>query len=585
MAEETRIVIDMALLLLISGVCSLVFVKIRLPPILGYLTAGIILGPTILPQLWVQENTVSLLSSIGIVMLIFYIGMETDMTRMKKTGLKLIFIVCFQMPIVLAAGYLIGILLGMSFVQSIFLGAIISGTSTAVVVSVLKEAKHIDAATASAIVTITIFEDVGQVTILTLAAPLLAGNAPALGSTVNMVMGLILFIGLTIVIGVALIPRVINYIGNRYSAEILLVVSVGLCFAMASVSTTLGLSIAIGAFIMGMLISLSKYRNDMSTKVAPIKELFMAVFFISVGLQISPALIIKSFGLAIIIAAVFIVSKIASVWLGCYLAHMTARESLLIGTSLVAMGEFAFIIGKLALDAGAVTEDFYSAVIGAALITMVALPLLTKAQPRIFDALNVHLPKGLRAALARIDHVRATAMIRMHSWSPERETVRKGVFLIFVDCLVIFMVMLVFNAFGSVRGSFEDAASRLHLLSQELLMLLLVVVVSPVIHNIHYHVKTIANALTILAMQSPKYAAGNKKHIYSIFANLGNIAAFTIILALILPFIPENTFISAIGLAIVVVSAVVVAYLAWDTMRRGYDRFHTRFEGSGQAAK
>ena len=207
MSEEIRIVIDMTLLLLISGICSIVFAKIHMPPILGYLTAGIILGPTMLPELWVEGSTVALLSSIGIVLLMFYIGLETDMTKMKKNGSKLVFIVALQMPIVVAVGYLLGISLGYDFVQSIFLGAIISGTSTAVVVGVLKGAKHIDAETAKMIVTITIFEDVGQVIILTMAAPLLAGDSPALGSTVYMIMGLILFIGFTIIFGMALVPR------------------------------------------------------------------------------------------------------------------------------------------------------------------------------------------------------------------------------------------------------------------------------------------------------------------------------------------------------------------------------------------
>lgn len=194
-------------------------------------------------------------------------------------------------------------------------------------VGVLKESKHINAETAKMIVTITIFEDVGHVITLTMAAPLLAGDSPALGSTVYMIMGLILFIGLSIVIGMALVPRLLNYIGKRYSAEILLIISVRLCFAMATISTSIGLSIAIGAFIMGMMISLSTYSHQIANKVEPVKELFMAVFFISIGLLISPAQIIDSIGLAIIIAAVFIASKIGSVWLGCFLTNMAARRA------------------------------------------------------------------------------------------------------------------------------------------------------------------------------------------------------------------------------------------------------------------
>lgn len=312
MAEETRVVIDLALLLLISGGLSIVFNKIKMPPILGYLSAGIVLGPTMMPSLWVEGNTVSLLSDIGIVLLMFYIGLETDIRKLRATGSKLLFIVCLQMPIVVAAGYLTGVLLGMNTLQAIFLGAIISGTSTAVVVGVLKETDHIDKGMARSIITITIFEDVGQVLILTMAAPLLAGDSPALGSTVNMVLGLILFIGLSVVFGMALVPRALDHIGRRYSSEILLIVGVGLCFAMAAISQEMGLSIAIGAFIMGMMISLSKFSHKMVHNVEPVKDLFMAVFFISIGLQITPQLILENIVLAAIIAIVFPISKIST---------------------------------------------------------------------------------------------------------------------------------------------------------------------------------------------------------------------------------------------------------------------------------
>ena len=141
--SEVRIIIDMAILLLISGVFAVIFAKIRMPPILGYICAGIIIGPTMFPDLWVEGETVALLSSLGIVLLLFYIGLETDLSKLKSTGMKILVIVLVQMPFMVAIGYLLGILLGMNFVQSIFLGAIISGTSTAVVTGILKAAKHL----------------------------------------------------------------------------------------------------------------------------------------------------------------------------------------------------------------------------------------------------------------------------------------------------------------------------------------------------------------------------------------------------------------------------------------------------------
>ncbi len=572
MAEVTRVVIDLALLLMLAGGLSIIFTKIKMPPIIGYLAAGIVLGPTMLPMLWVEGNTVALLSDIGIVLLMFYIGLETDIRKLRATGSKLLFVVCLQMPIVVAAGYLTGILLGMNTLQAIFLGAIISGTSTAVVVGVLKETKHIDREMAKSIITITIFEDVGQVLILTMAAPLLAGDSPALGSTIAMIIGLILFIGLSVVFGMALVPRIMDHIGRRYSGEILLIVGVGLCFTMAAISQEMGLSIAIGAFIMGMMISISKFSHKMVLNVEPVKDLFMAVFFISIGMQISPQLIVQNIVLASIIAIVFALSKVSTVWLGCYIANMTARDSFLVATSLVAMGEFAFIIAKTAFDAGAVGQDYYSAVIGGALMTMIIMPVIAKNQPRLFDSLVRLVPERVRCALGRIDDVHAAASNGSRASHPARGEIRRRLGLIFVDVMVIVAVMITFTVVFDLTETFANTASGLNLLPQELVLLLLLVILAPIVYNMYSHVKHIAKSLTALVMDSPKETRASERTVYLMFANLGTVAMILLILVIIVPFLPQLLF-GTVWTIAVGAAAVVIVYLSWNTVRQGYTRF------------
>jgi CPA2 family monovalent cation:H+ antiporter-2 len=260
--------------------------------------------------------------------------------------------------------------------------------------------------------------------------------------------------------------------------------------------------------------------------------------------------------------------------LGCSLVNMSAHRSFLIATSLVAMGEFAFIIAKLALDAGIVGQDYYSAVIGAALITMVVMPLLTRAQPGIFHAVATHIPKSLKSALSRIDHIRSTAAHHMQSSMHSGKEIKKGVALIFIDCMIIIALMIVFNTFGEIQNKFQDTAMSLHILPQELLLLLLILVMSPAIHNIHFHVKKIAASLTSLVMESPRYAKNSQEHIYTIFSNIGHTTMFIMLLVMIVPFIPENTMIGPIGLTIMVVSSMVILYVAWGTISRSKDRIH-----------
>ena len=393
---------------------------------------------------------------------------------------------------------------------------------------------------ASMIIGITVFEDVGQVIILTLAAPLLAGDTPALGSTVNMVIGLMVFFGLAIMLGMAVLPRLLDHIGNKYSFEILFVITVGLCFTMALIPSSLGLSIAIGAFLMGLIVSRSFFSTDMLSKVVPIKELFMAVFFISIGLQIDPELIWENIWLVVIIASTFIFAKVLSVFLACYVSNISARDSFIIATSLVAMGEFAFIISKIALDAGVVTEDFYSAVIGAALITMVALPLLSKVQLRAFNGMVRAIPDGTRSALVRIDGIRANAVSRSEVTKPMRRKVQKEMLIIFLNYLAVIIILLGFQLLTEINEWIMDLAEVYHVLPDLLILFFMFLAIAPAVVNIYRHVRKISDLMTTLVMSSNKYSEKNRNNVRRIFINLGEIAMLVLLAFLGFRFIPQD---------------------------------------------
>lgn len=576
-------IVDMTLLMVIAGLCSLVFAKIKMPPILGYLTAGIILGPTMFPQLWVEQTTVMVLSNIGIVLLMFWIGLEQSAAKLKRIGSRLILIVTLEMTMMVIIGYLVGTALGFDTVKSIFLGAILSGTSTAVVVSVLHGRKVIDGEQASIIIGITVFEDVGQVIILTLAAPLLAGDAPALGSTINMIIGLAIFFGLTIMLGMAVIPRVMDHLGKRYPSEILFVIAVGMCFTLALISSSLGLSIAIGAFLMGLIISLSLYSDDIMSKVVPVKELFMAVFFISIGLQIDPRMIFDNIWLVLIIAFVFMAAKTVSVGLTTYLFGHSARDSVIVATGLLAMGEFAFIISKVALDAGVLTPQLYSSVIGAALLTMVALPLISKTGDRPFRLLVRLVPKRVRPALARIDAVKSAASIRSSATAKDRKKLSRELTFIFLDYLVIVLILLMFNLLSQIDQAAGSVADFLGVLPEAVILFFMILAITPAVVHIYVHLKRISSSLTDMALKNANYAEGSRNHIYHVFIDIGRIAMFTLIVLLISPFVPPTLRDSPWMFMAVVVIAVVVAYLARDALHNTYDRFFGMVTGSSHS--
>lgn len=582
MDAELRIVLDMTLLMVISGLCSLLFARIRMPPILGYLTAGIILGPTMFPQLWVEQTTVMVLSNIGIVMLMFWIGLEQSASKLKRVGSRLILIVTLEMTLVVIIGYLGGMAMGLGSTASIFLGAIISGTSTAVVVGVLQSIKTIDGEQATVIMSITVFEDVGQVIILSMAAPLLAGDSPALGSTINMVIGLVIFFGLSIMIGLAFIPRIMDRIGDRYPSEMVFIVAVGLAFTMALLSSSVGLSIAIGPFLMGLIVSMSLYSERIKAKVIPVKELFMAVFFISIGLQIDPRMMIANLPLVVAIAALFIFGKFVAVGVATYMFGYRARDSFVISISLLAMGEFAFIISKIALDAGLLSQELYSSVIGAALITMVTLPLSSKFQGQIYSGIVRVTPTKIRSALTRMDSVRAAATANNVMMSDDRRRLAGHLTRIFVDYLYIVLVLLVFNLVSGVGAAIEEAAGALGVLPGAALLFIMLLAISPAVVSIYIHLKKLSAALTDMAMRSNRIAEGSRRNVYRMFIDLNEIVMFISILALIIPFVPSGLVSAPLLFLAIVVAVAVVAILAWDALKNSYVRFLGIVTGNGR---
>ncbi|HXZ24526.1 MAG TPA: cation:proton antiporter, partial [Methanomassiliicoccales archaeon] len=394
MDNTTQMLLGMAMIMIIAGISSVVFTKLRFPAVIGYLAAGMVLGPRGLGSVFqIDMNIVNFLADLGIVLLMFSIGLEFNFTKLRRIGGFAMLAGTIEVLITLTIGYSLGIALGYPFVESVFLGAIMSISSTAVILSVLGGMGKLKDDFVQPMIGILIVEDIAAVVLLTLTSPLLSGQVPQLSDAIDILIVIALFVAFSLVLGVALIPRLVDRVARGYSSETLMLVALGLGFSMALVAAAIGLSVAIGAFVMGVILGHADSCCRIEEKVRPIKEMFLAVFFVSIGLLIQPNLVILNIIPAIIIALVFIAAKTFSVTFAGYIANLPARTSFLLGASVVAMGEFSFVIAKQGVAAGAVTDAFYSAVVGAALITMVLLPISAKNGGRAFDGLAKRAPK------------------------------------------------------------------------------------------------------------------------------------------------------------------------------------------------
>lgn len=454
--SESALILTMMVLMLLAGVCAVIFHFIKLPPIIGYLLAGILIinvfnmkdNPSF------SQDAVIIFKNLGLVMLMFGIGTELSIDKIRKTGKFAVIVAVIQLPLMVLSGYVFGILLfGLNAVGAITLGAVISGSSTAVVAAVLSTQKRISKENAETLILVTVVEDIGQVIILSMVTPLFIGGNMGATDMIALIIKIVLFMAIAIFIGIKFVPRFLNWIGEKTSGEILLIFSIGLCFAMAWLSTFIGMSMAIGAFLMGMIVSQCKFSHQLQIKTEPMKQLFMAVFFISIGMEVTFSGFVSSLPMAIGIFLVFMISKFVTVFLGYFVGGKNFELSFVSSVSLMAMGEFAFIISSEAYSKGAVDNGFYSAVIGAALMSMVALPIISKKMYTVVD--KVHASDGkLKTLGLRAYSVRDDIKQKVDSSPSMGAIISKSLKKTYVCFLLIIVIEIVFSALAPQLNSF-----------------------------------------------------------------------------------------------------------------------------------
>ncbi|MCQ2079618.1 MAG: cation:proton antiporter [archaeon] len=447
----------MALLLLIGGICSIIFKRLKMPAAIGYIVSGIILhscgmqGPD-------TDNIVKFLSDCGLVLMMFCIGMELNLKKLRKMGSFATMVVMIQVPIMLAGGYLGGTLLGLNALQAIVFGAIISGSSTAVITIVLAEQNRISRMDVETLVLVTVIEDIAQVLIMSAVSPLMQGQEMEITGIIWMLVIVLVFMVAAIGIGMLFIPRLLDYVSEKYADEILLIISLGLCFGLAFLSVKIGMSMAIGAFMMGVIVSQSKQNKRIGHEVEPMKNVFMMMFFVSIGLLINPMDLVNNIPLILAIYLIYFILKAGSVILAYFIGNKPMRLSFYCSISLVAMGEFAFIISKEAYEAGIMSQEFYTSIIGAALISMIFLPLINRKAEAICDFVQVKTPQPIVNGFLRMESIRSSYYTKMSLATKETmRNFRSRLAYAYVNLIIIILIQIIFYAGTPTVTEFIDA--------------------------------------------------------------------------------------------------------------------------------
>lgn len=377
---------------MVAGIATYIFHKIKQPLILGYLIAGIIIGPYLLPfNIIRQPGVESAFAELGVLVLLFAIGLEFPLSKLLKIGLKTYAVISvIEIALMFALSFFVGFLMKWSMMDSLFLSAALASSSTVVIAKVLTDMKKLKDVSATVMMGVLVVEDLAVVLILSIITSV-AGSSSFTGLDLTWTIGkIVLFIAGTLVIGFLTIPRIIDRINHPEEGEcqvehdeVLVLVSLGFALGLSIVADYIGLSMAIGAFLMGVLIANSKSAGRIVYLSHRIKELFGALFFVSIGMHIDVTLF-KSFIIpALVVIVVMLIGKIIGCGLGTRLMGYNLSTALKVGFGMGQIGEFALIVAKAGQDLGVVSDFMFPTVGIAVAVTAFLTPYLIKASYRI----------------------------------------------------------------------------------------------------------------------------------------------------------------------------------------------------------
>lgn len=411
MAVEVAAVI--AVLVAVSAAVAALFRYIRQPVVLGYVIAGVLLSMVSVPLLGVITGPPGVtpvlvadvaggIASLGIVLLLFTIGLEFNLRRLRSAGLRLVLIGSVEMLVVIAAGYWLGVALGLSNLQAGFLGAAIGAASTTVIVKVLQEEGRAGSEEASLVIGILIVEDLIVVIMLTVLAGFQSQGAVPFVSVAVVVLKIGVFMAASIALGLLLVPRLVDRIAALGVPEVLMMAGLGLGFTMALFSLSLGLSEALGAFVMGLIVGEAKSAEKVRDSVWSVRDLFVAMFFVGVGMLIDFGAIghVGWLLAGLVVAAVFIVAKFGAVVWSALLGGTEVQVALKAGLTMLALGEFSLVVAKLAVDSnvfpGTAGGGFLWIMLLASLVTTTVASQVIRRAQRIDAAISLRLPEHVR---------------------------------------------------------------------------------------------------------------------------------------------------------------------------------------------
>lgn len=400
-SQTNGLIADLAWILLLGALVTLLFKKLKQPVVLGYIIAGFLASPKFeyLPSISNLDN-INFWADLGIVVLMFSIGLEFSFRKLMKSGSSSVITALIIITGMTFAGYGVGYILHLNSINRIFLGGMISMSSTTIIMKALSDLGLRQRKFAQLVLAVLIIEDLFAVLMLVLLSSLAMGNVQ--GTELLMSIGkLVFFLIIWFVVGVYIFPTFFVKARSYLNDETLLIVAMGLCFSMAVFSVICGFSLELGAFVMGSILAGTVAAERIDRVIAPVKNLFGSVFFISVGMMVDPHVLVTYWWQILLLATVVIAGMIIFGTLGMLATGQTLRVAIESGFTLTQIGEFSFIIASLGMGLGVLDATLYPIIVAVSVLTIFTTPYFIKMSDGAATFVENHLPGSMRFLIDR----------------------------------------------------------------------------------------------------------------------------------------------------------------------------------------
>ena len=551
---------DLALILITAGITTVIFKWLKQPLVLGYIVAGFLIGPhfTYFPVVG-DTTSVSTWSEIGMVFLLFAIGLEFSFKKLKKVGGPGAIMVLTELIIMFTTGFFVGKLFGWQRMNCIFLGCMLSISSTSIIVKAFDDLKLKNEKFTADVIGALVVEDLVAVILMVILSTLSVGNTFDGGELVLSMIKLAFFLIIWFVFGIYLIPSFLRLIRKFMTEETLVIIAIGLCFMMVMLANYAGFSSALGAFVMGSILAETLEADIIHKLVTPIKNLFAAIFFVSVGMLVDPKILVEYTWPVVIIALTVMIVKTLSATFGMLISGRDIHTSLKAGFCFCQIGEFSFIIASLGLSFKVIDEYLYPIIVTVSIVTTFFTPYIIRLANPLYNWLNPRIPEKWKQAMT--NYSQGFKVSDSTTLTFKTFVINQFKNMVIYGCIIFALAIICYSAIGpfiirNIHGLWGGVTS----------IAVTLAVVSPFIWAMAFKYR--------ISLTNSRLITKNifERHVIVFIFILRYIIAITVITNILRHFISFNFF-AAVGIAIGI--SIILAFS--NGIMKFYDKLEKNF--------